>query len=366
MLKEGCNTIFYESEFKRRASLALTWLKSSLLVNESQGSSAYYHLLKGWSPAYPETTGYLIPTLLDYDPIFPELQLQTLAQNCVKWLLSIQLENGTLKGGLQNSSPIVFDMAQILLGLTNMYQNFPSNQLKQAILTLYKALTSSMNEDGTWNKWNYTEAFTPLYYTRIMWPLILANQLLEIEHTNKLKDVLQKYLIRAKQSPGLEEWAFQPDAPAFTHTIAYTLRGFFEAGQLLENSVYQEFVIDQLNKLCIEFDHRGTLAGAYQGNWRGNYGFQCLTGNAQLSILYNKIYILTEDKKHLNMAEALFYPLLKKQFLWGPKGIRGGLPGSWPIWGPYQSLRIPNWGLKFFLDAYLALKQTIQPFNASV
>jgi hypothetical protein len=76
--------------------------------------------------------------------------------------------------------------------------------------------------------------------------------------------------------------------------------------------------------------------------------------------------MLTEDKKYLNMADALFYPLLKKQFLCGPEWIRGGLPGSSPVWGPYQSLRIPNWGLKFFLDAYLALKHTIQQFNASV
>ncbi len=38
--------------------------------------------------------------------------------------------------------------------------------------------------------------------------------------------------------------------------------------------------------------------------------------------------------------------------------LRGGLPGSWPVWGPYGRLRILNWATKFLVDA-LSLEERI-------
>ena len=35
------------------------------------------------------------------------------------------------------------------------------------------------------------------------------------------------------------------------------------------------------------------------------------------------------------------------------KKFEGGLPGSKPIYGRYQSMDIPVWGIKFFIDALL-------------
>ncbi len=34
-------------------------------------------------------------------------------------------------------------------------------------------------------------------------------------------------------------------------------------------------------------------------------------------------------------------------------GIRGGVPGSNPIWGWYLRLTYPNWAAKFFADALM-------------
>ena len=34
-------------------------------------------------------------------------------------------------------------------------------------------------------------------------------------------------------------------------------------------------------------------------------------------------------------------------------GIRGGIPGSDPIWGAYMPNTLPNWATKFYLDALL-------------
>jgi hypothetical protein len=35
-------------------------------------------------------------------------------------------------------------------------------------------------------------------------------------------------------------------------------------------------------------------------------------------------------------------------------GIRGGIPGSWPIGGEYVQFALPNWAAKFFIDALCA------------
>jgi len=49
-----------------RAHLAATadWLARAQEVNGDGGVAGRYHLRRGWSSSYPETTGYAIPTLL--------------------------------------------------------------------------------------------------------------------------------------------------------------------------------------------------------------------------------------------------------------------------------------------------------------
>jgi hypothetical protein len=33
--------------------------------------------------------------------------------------------------------------------------------------------------------------------------------------------------------------------------------------------------------------------------------------------------------------------------------IRGGVAGSWPVWGEYGRFRVLSWATKFFVDALL-------------
>jgi hypothetical protein len=34
-------------------------------------------------------------------------------------------------------------------------------------------------------------------------------------------------------------------------------------------------------------------------------------------------------------------------------GVRGGVPGAFPIYGSYASLKLPNWAAKFWADALM-------------
>ena len=58
------------------------WLISSIDANNGFGSSAYYSRvwhsplrLSRWSSPYPETSGYILETLIDYSEYFPRLQV---------------------------------------------------------------------------------------------------------------------------------------------------------------------------------------------------------------------------------------------------------------------------------------------------
>ena len=45
---------------------AIDWLCHSQDVTGTCGSAATYNLLLGWEDAYPETSGYIVPTLFRY------------------------------------------------------------------------------------------------------------------------------------------------------------------------------------------------------------------------------------------------------------------------------------------------------------
>ena len=53
---------------------------------------------------------------------------------------------------------------------------------------------------------------------------------------------------------------------------------------------------------------------------------------------------------------AIAYTAATQDLETGHEGIRGGIAGSFPIYGPYERMKYPNWAAKFFIDALLALE----------
>jgi hypothetical protein len=103
--------------------------------------------------------------------------------------------------------------------------------------------------------------------------------------------------------------------------------------------------------LKIQRDH-GILRGAYDDNWEpANY--YCLTGNAQVAIIWLRLFDLTGETKYRKAARQTISFLKTNHLLKGPNPIRGGIKGSHPIWGKYMYLRYPNWAAKFFADAIM-------------
>ena len=71
------------------------------------GVARHYSLLDGWGPSYPETTGYIIPSLIELGTDRQDAQLIGRARRMLDWLLSIQFAEGGFQGGTVNGLPCV-------------------------------------------------------------------------------------------------------------------------------------------------------------------------------------------------------------------------------------------------------------------
>ncbi|HEU0196473.1 MAG TPA: hypothetical protein VFQ88_04545, partial [Nevskiaceae bacterium] len=82
--------------------------------------------------------------------------------------------------------------------------------------------------------------------------------------------------------------------------------------------------------------------------------WSCVTGNAQMAIVWQRIARITRDTSWLPAAEgANRFNLAVQDLAAAEAGVRGGLPGSHPRGGGYMRNRYPNWAAKFCMDALL-------------
>src|SRR3989304_1307106 len=92
---------------------AVDWLVRAQDVTNNGGVAKSYSLgvnshirFKGWAAAYPETTGYIIPTLFDCCYLFRDNGLRERAIRMADWECKIQMKDGAIPGGTINEAPI--------------------------------------------------------------------------------------------------------------------------------------------------------------------------------------------------------------------------------------------------------------------
>jgi hypothetical protein len=104
----------------------------------------------------------------------------------------------------------------------------------------------------------------------------------------------------------------------------------------------------------------GFLSGEFDPQWHSSVHWSCLTGNVQLALIWFRLYDLTSDIKYRRAALVAIDFVKRKQNLKTTNpGVRGGIPGSAPIYGPYERFKFPNWATKFFIDALLAERRYV-------
>jgi len=349
--------------YENRLASAAQWIGFS--ERSGGGSSAQYTPIIGWSKSYPETTGYLIPTLLNVAKKTGDKSHTARAYRFGKWLLSIQNTNGSWNGGQHPSrapSPSIFNTGQILKGLVALFRDSGDSIWLDAAERGVKWLVDGLGPDFLWKGGDYLSNTTPSYYAHVFWPILEVYSLrpsakILLPVSKGVKTIAERRL----QNGVISGWSFDNVSPAFTHTIAYTIRGLQECGRILDDPYLFNCVNEALDVLMRRSELRGgALPGSFNENWQVGGDFVCLTGNLQIA----KCLLIREKKspdlRFVNAAARMIDYVCKKQSLHSPvQGLRGGIPGSSPFYATYMSMRYPNWAAKYFCDAIMALLDRI-------
>ena len=334
---------------------AVEWLYAAQDATDVGGCASAYNLVLGWGEAYPETTGYIVPTLYDYADRVESREARTRAAEMAEWLLEIQLSDGGFPEGTDpkpDSEPSIFNTGQILFGLVRSYRETGDDRFREAARRAGEWLVSVQHEDGYWDQYDY-HGVVHSYSSRVGWSLLEAYEIVGAE---ELRDAGRRNLewVASLQRPNgwFEHCGFKPDEDPFLHTLAYTIRGLLEGGLLLEDEEFVEAARHSADTLLGLQNRDGPLDGRYDENFDGS-PFYCLTGNAQMAIVWYRLAQVTGEKSYRRAADEAVAFLKRHQRMSGAPELKGGLKGSHPIWGSYMFFRFPNWAAKFLADALL-------------
>jgi hypothetical protein len=336
---------------------AIDWLNYSQDVTGGRGSAATYNLLLGWEKQYPETTGYIIPTLYRYADQTPDSDAFERATAMAEWLCSVQHPSGSIPEGTgETGDPNVFNTGQVVFGLVEAYRRTGDDRFKAATRDACDWLVEVQDDSGAWTAFDY-KGDVHTYTTRVAWALLEGETVID-ERADRYREAAEnnlRWAVGKRRTNGwFEDAAFTSDADPYLHTIAYTIRGLLAGGELLEDDALWEAAKASADVLLELQQQEGQLKGEYDEQWSPSW-YYCLTGNAQMALVWLCLYDVTDDREYLIAARSTAEFLKRHQSLTGPDPIRGGLPGSYPHVGRYLFLRYPNWAVKFFADLLLEL-----------
>jgi hypothetical protein len=346
-------------------NVLLRWLLNAQCPDG--GIAAYYSLLTGYSKSYPEVTGYLVPTMYDVGRITGDGRGVVAAECAVQWLLSLQMATGAFPGGLHGSEarPSVFNTGQILQGLVRAHMETKRPEILQAVVAAGDWLIGVQQPDGSWSGPGAYQDAPHTYYSMVAWSLAELS-----EHAEE-----DKYGIAAERNLDWVLSQFRPSGwidginlrghPNYLHFIAYVLQGALECGILRGRKDAIQIVSRSAWILLRRFENNKYLPGNYEAEFKSRAHYACLTGNAQMSCVWLRLFEMTDDLRYLNAALKMNEMLKRLISDGGWRGIDGGVSGSSPVWGGYQPLRYISWGCKFFADALVLEHRLTRSLQAS-
>jgi hypothetical protein len=337
---------------------AIAWIERAQDADPSGGVPAVYAPLRGWSPPYPETTGYIIPTFLALAVRLDRPLLMQRAIRMGEWLLRIQNPDGAFPGGVwvavKRERESIFNSGQILYGLVALWKATGELRWRDAGLRCARWLLSNQDADGAWRRFAYRDTLH-VYKTRVAWAMGLAGkhwddaQLIDGATRN-----IENALSFQDERGWFEHASFDADTAPVLHTFVYTVQGVLEAGLVLGRQDFVDRAVLSSQALAQSQSADGSLPGRVQRDFAGG-GFRCLTGIAQQVIVWGRLRQIGDTRGRWREHSAAALAYLRGVQVRKPGHVNdGGFAGSRPVWGPYMRLRYPNWAVKFYLDAVIA------------
>jgi hypothetical protein len=315
----------------------------------------------GWQPAYPETTGYIIPTLFDYAHLVGSQEMFDRALRMASWECDVQMPSGAVQGGTidHEATPAIFNTGQVIFGWVRAWQESGNTRYLDCAVRAGDFLTQQQDPDGAWrrNLSLYASQTMPsyTYNTRTAWALLLLSS---VCGKREFWDAAIRNVDYAmsQQAENGYFWnnCLDESDQALLHTIAYCLRGILEVGVLASKRRFLDSAVLATDALLGAVRPNGSLAGRFDPAWKHAVTWSCLTGNSQLAVNLGRMYQILGAKKYMDGLGAINTFQRSVQIL-DPRrpDIHGGICGSYPVHGEYGKFEIASWGVKFFMDALM-------------
>ncbi len=319
------------------------------------GVARDYSLISGWSTSYPETTGYIVGTMIEYSKLRNLSEYRERAKRMLDWFAAIQFPEGGFQGGRIDSEPrvpVTFNTGQILLGLAAGVAEF--NDYREQMCLAAQWLVDTQDTDGCWRRYPtpFAEAGEKAYETHVAWGLVEAARLQpERDFAVAARTNIEWALGKQQANGWVADCCLDDPGRPLSHTLGYFLRGLIEAYRFFEEPellAAARLTADNLLD-CLAED--GFLAGRFLPDWEPAVSWVCLTGSVQIAHCWLLLYQITGDPRYRDagaLANRFVRRTIKVDAL--PEA-RGGVKGSFPVDGSYGRYQYLNWATKFCIDS---------------
>lgn len=357
-LRDGIQGLFSDPGNQNAIDACLDWILEAQRNSASQdgGVARHFSLITGWSASYPETTGYIIPTVMEHARRKNCPHLNEAAKKMMDWLLSIQMPDGAFRGSHMHAeviAPVVFDTGQILQGLAAAATTFGEPYLS-AMKRASQWLMKVQDPDGAWRHPNpFAAPGDHVWETHVAWGLLEASRVSGDSSFGEagLRNI-RWAVTRQLENGWYQDCGLGNDHTSpLTHTLAYTLRGIVEGYRFSSDPALLKAATQTADGLLSALTPDGSLPGMLNAQWKPTVPWVCLTGLSQTAICWFMLYQFTNQEKYLKAARRANQFVRRTLHLEGPSMLRGGVKGSFPVNGDYCRFQLINWACKFLIDA---------------
>jgi hypothetical protein len=348
------------AEHREHLEAVIGWLTRAQDRRNGQpdagGVSAGWSFEDGWLPSYPETSGYIVETFIAAARILDRPELMERAGRILDWELSIQNPDGSYPGhfGEAGSKPVIFNTGQIMHGMVAGYSELGREECLASAVRAAQWMLAQQDSDGCWRRSVHND-IPHTYNTRSAWALLRTGQLAnEPRFIQASVRNLNWALKQVTPSGWFRQNAFRNGETPFTHTIAYAMRGFLEVGVSTGDARMVEAAASAARALARVQREDGWLAGEFDDGWESTAGYSCLTGVAQVALIWQRLRQEGVDGEWQPYIDrALRFLKGQHRRLGSAAPDDGAIAGSLPFWGRYSRFEYPNWAAKFFADALM-------------
>ncbi len=353
-----------------RLDAAVAWLLAAQRATPDDGVSLGYFPLDaegtGWRPSYPETTGYIISTLLAYAARRGRPDVERAALAMADWEIAVQMPSGAVQGGPlaapDKQFAAAFNTGMVLDGWCSAYERSGAARYLEAAGRAARFLAGDLDDLGYFRtNGAFVGAGEIKTYTCLCaWAMMRYARLADDADVAAAALKAGEAALRQQAANGwfAHNCLTNSRAP-LTHTIGYAVQGLYELGRLAERRDFVDAAQAGLAAALARVDDKGWLAGRLDHRWRPSAGYVCLTGSCQLAAVAYRIAGVNGSSTLTSLADRALAFVKATQRLDAPDpAMNGAIAGSFPLLGAYMTGGFPNWATKYFIDA-LMLRQDV-------